>query len=62
MKIQQFRYILGVANNGLNASKTAELFFTSQPGVSKQSRMLEDELNVQILERHGKMLTGITPV
>ena len=62
MKLQQLRYIIGVANNGLNVSKTAELFFTSQPGVSKQIGMLEDELNVKIFERHGKMLTGITPV
>lgn len=62
MKIQQFRYIIGVANNDLNISKTAELFFTSQPGVSKQIGMLEAELNVKIFERHGKMLTGITPV
>lgn len=62
MKIQQLRYILGVANNNLNISKTAELFFTSQPGVSKQIGMLEDELNVKIFERRGRMLTGITPV
>lgn len=61
MKIQQLRYILGVANNGFNVSKTAELFFTSQPGVSKQIGMLEDELKVKIFERHGRMLTGITP-
>jgi LysR family cys regulon transcriptional activator len=61
MKIQQFKYILGVANNDFNVSKTAELFFTSQPGVSKQIGMLEDELKVKIFERHGRMLTGITP-
>lgn len=62
MKIQQLKYyILGVANNDLNVSKTAELFFTSQPGVSKQIGMLEDELKVKIFERHGRMLTGITP-
>jgi LysR family cys regulon transcriptional activator len=62
MKIQQLKYIIGVANNDFNISKTADLFFTSQPGVSKQIGMLEDELNVKIFERHGKMLTGITPV
>jgi len=61
MKIQQLKYILGVANNDLNVSKTAELFFTSQPGVSKQIGMLEVELKVKIFERHGRMLTGITP-
>lgn len=62
MKIQQLRYILGIANNDLNVSRTAELFFTSQPGVSKQIGMLEDELKVKIFERNGRILTGITPV
>ncbi|MGB1800993.1 MAG: HTH-type transcriptional regulator CysB [Gammaproteobacteria bacterium] len=50
-----------VANHGLNVSATAESLFTSQPGVSKQIRMLEDELDVQIFQRNGKHLTEITP-
>ena len=62
MKLQQFKYILGVVNHDLNVSKAAESFFTSQPGVSRQIRMLEEELNIKIFERHGKLLTGITPV
>jgi len=61
MKIQQLRYIWEVANHGLNVSAAAESLFTSQPGVSKQIRMLEDELNVQIFQRNGKHLTEITP-
>lgn len=61
MKLQQLRYIVEVANHSLNVSATAESLYTSQPGISKQVRMLEDELGVQIFERSGKHLTQITP-
>lgn len=44
MKLQQLRYIVEVVNNDLNVSTTAERLYTSQPGISKQIRMLEDEL------------------
>ncbi|PKQ79141.1 CysB family transcriptional regulator [Aeromonas sobria] len=62
MKLQQLRYIVEVANHRLNLSATAESLYTSQPGISKQVRMLEDELGVQIFERSGKHLTQITPI
>ena len=61
MKLQQLRYIVEVANHSLNVSATAESLYTSQPGISKQVRMLEDELGVQIFERSGKHLTQVTP-
>lgn len=61
MKLQQLRYIVEVANHNLNVSATAESLYTSQPGISKQVRMLEDELGVQVFERSGKHLTQITP-
>lgn len=61
MKLQQLRYIVEVMNHNLNVSATAESLFTSQPGISKQVRMLEDELGVQIFGRTGKHLTHITP-
>ena len=61
MKLQQLRYIWEVARHDLNVSATAEWLYTSQPGVSKQIRMLEDELGVQIFLRSGKQLTSITP-
>lgn len=61
MKLQQLRYIWEVAQHGLNISATAEHLYTSQPGVSKQIRLLEDELGVQIFGRSGKNLTHITP-
>ncbi|MGD2141525.1 MAG: HTH-type transcriptional regulator CysB [Burkholderiales bacterium] len=60
MKLQQLRYICEVARRDLNLSQTAEALFTSQPGISKQIRALEDELGVDIFVRHGKRLVAIT--
>ena len=62
MKLQQLRYIWEVAHHELNVSATAQSLFTSQPGISKQIRLLEDELGVEIFARSGKHLTHITPV
>lgn len=61
MKLQQLRYICEVARHDLNVSATAQALFTSQPGISKQVRMLEDELGVEIFARSGKHLTHVTP-
>tara|TARA_E500000331_G_scaffold248412_2_gene238863 strand:- start:14981 stop:15955 length:975 start_codon:yes stop_codon:yes gene_type:complete len=61
MKLQQLRYIWEVAHHGLNVSATAEHLYTSQPGISKQIRLLEDELGVEIFTREGKQLTRVTP-
>ncbi len=60
MKLQQLRYILEVQRNGLNISAAAESLFTSQPGISRQIRGLEEELGVRIFERNGKQLTQVT--
>ena len=61
MKLRQLHYIQEVARRGLNVTAAAEALFTSQPGVSKQIRLLEDELGVEIFVRNGKHLTEITP-
>lgn len=60
MKLQQFRYINEVVKKDLNVSEAAEALHTSQPGVSKQIRLLEDELGVPIFLRTGKSLAQIT--
>ena len=60
MKLQQLRYLCEVVRRDLNMSTAAEALHTSQPGVSKQIRLLEDELGVKILVRHGKRVAGIT--
>lgn len=61
MKLQQLRYVWEVAHHDLNVSATAQSLFTSQPGISKQIRLLESELGVEIFARSGKHLTHITP-
>lgn len=60
MKLHQLRYVSEVVKQGLNISLAADALHTSQPGVSKQIQLLEQELNLQIFERHGKRLTGVT--
>ncbi|MBX9810173.1 MAG: HTH-type transcriptional regulator CysB [Burkholderiales bacterium] len=60
MKLQQLRYLCEVVRRGLNVSEAAEALHTSQPGVSKQIRLLEEELGVKILVRHGKRVVEVT--
>ena len=61
MKLRQLYYIHEVAKRGLSVTAAAETLFTSQPGVSKQIRLLEDELGVDIFLRNGKHLAEVTP-
>ena len=60
MNLNQLRYLREVARNGLKVSDAAATLFTSQPGISKQIRLLEQELGVTILVRNGKRITDIT--
>src|SRR5690554_6328799 len=60
MNFQQLRYIREIARCGLNISAAANLLNTAQPGISHQVRQLEEELGVQIFERNGKRLVGVT--
>jgi len=60
VNLQQLRYLCAVVDHGLNVSTAAEALFTSQPGISKQIRQLEDELGVPIFIRQGKRLTALT--
>jgi LysR family cys regulon transcriptional activator len=61
MKLHQLRYLAAVAQSGLNITAAAQKLHTSQPGVSKQIKLLEDELGFQIFTREGRNLTRITP-
>lgn len=60
MQLQQLRCLLALARSGFNVTSAAERLFKSQPGVSKQLRLLEEELGVPLFERTGRQLTGLT--
>ena len=60
MKFQQLVYVREVARSNLNVSKASKTLFTSQPGISKQIKLLEEELDVELFERSGKHLVAIT--
>lgn len=60
MKLQQLKYLLAIVDNGLNITAAAERLYTSQPGVSKQLKLLEEELQIQLFIRKGKSLNGVT--
>jgi len=61
VNLQQLRYLCAVVDHGMNVSAAAEALFTSQPGISKQIRQLEDELGVEVFVRQGKRLASMTP-
>ena len=60
MNLQQLRYAAEIARRGLNVSEAALALHTSQPGVSRQVRALEEELGVEIFQRQGKRLVAVT--
>ncbi|MBM3350476.1 MAG: CysB family HTH-type transcriptional regulator [Betaproteobacteria bacterium] len=60
MKLHQLRYLHEIVQHGLNISHAAEALYTSQPGVSKQIQLIEQELGLKIFTRNGKRLTGLT--
>lgn len=61
MKFQQLRYLCEVVSQDLNLSRAAKKLHTSQPGISKQIQLLEEELGVEIFIRNGKRMVSITP-
>ncbi len=60
MNLQQLRYLNEISRRGLNISEAADALYTSQPGVSKQIKLLEEELGIEIFVRNGKRITAIT--
>lgn len=61
MNIQQLRFICELARHSLKISKVAEVLHTSQPNISTQVRLLEEELNLTIFQRQRRRLVAITP-
>jgi len=61
VNFQQLRSVREAVRQGFNLTEVAAALHTSQPGVSRQIRELEDELGIQLFQRAGKRLTGLTP-
>jgi LysR family cys regulon transcriptional activator len=61
MNFQQLKSVREAVRRGFNLTEVASVLFTSQPGVSRQIRELEEELGIDIFVRNGKRLTGLTP-
>jgi LysR family transcriptional regulator, cys regulon transcriptional activator len=61
MNFQQLRAVREAARNDFNLTEVANVLHTSQPGVSRQIRELEEELGIDIFVRAGKRLTQLTP-
>jgi len=60
MKLHQLRYLVAVVQQELNITAAARVLHTSQPGVSKQIQLLEDELGFQVFERQGRNISRVT--
>lgn len=60
MNFQQLRSVREAVRQDYNLTRVAETLFTSQPGISRQIRELEEELGMEIFERYGKRLIGMT--
>jgi LysR family cys regulon transcriptional activator len=61
MNLRQLRYICEIAKCKLNVSLAAQTLGMNQPGISKQVKLLEEELGFEIFERRRNRLTGLTP-
>jgi len=60
MTLTQLRFLVAIADAGLNITLAAERVHATQPGLSKQLKQLEDELGFQLFTRKGKSLETIT--
>ncbi|WP_066342083.1 CysB family HTH-type transcriptional regulator [Azohydromonas lata] len=60
MNLQQLRSVREAVRQGFNLTVVADVLHTSQPGVSRQIRELEEEIGIELFVRAGKRLTGLT--
>lgn len=62
MQLNQLKYLIAIVDNYFNISLAAEKIHTSQPAISKQLYLFENELDIKLFKRHGKKLVGLTSI
>ena len=60
MNLQQLRIIRETVKRNFNLTEVANALYTSQSGVSRHIKDLEDELGIELFVRRGKRLLGLT--
>src|SRR5262245_26135109 len=60
MNFQQLRIIREAVRRDFNLTEVANALYTSQSGVSKHLKDIEEELGIELFVRRGKRLTGLT--
>ncbi|MFG6666275.1 CysB family HTH-type transcriptional regulator [Halomonas sp. HNIBRBA4712] len=60
MNFQQLRIVRETVRCHFNLTEASNALFTSQSGASKHIRDLEEELGVELFERRGKRILGLT--
>lgn len=61
MTLTQLRYLVAIADSGLNITLAAQRVHATQPGLSKQLKLFEDEFGFLLFGRKGRSLEVITP-
>jgi LysR family cys regulon transcriptional activator len=60
MTLTQLKYLVAIVEQGFNITRAAEVLHTSQPGISRQIRLLEEELGISMLKRDARRIHGLT--
>jgi LysR family cys regulon transcriptional activator len=60
MTLTQLRYLIAIVDHGFSISRAAQALHTSQPGISRQIRVLEEQLGTAVLARNGGRIVGVT--
>ena len=58
MNLQQLKIVIETAKQNFNLTEVANTLFTSQSGISKHIKDLEDELGIELFVRKGKRFLG----
>src|SRR3954469_16622998 len=61
MTLQQLRFLVAVAQSGLNITLAGAKLGATQPALSRQLKLLEEELGFDLFVRNGRAFSSVTP-